>query len=275
MHETYSGSSEKKLCEIETKKSNTNSGQSKNMINSPSVLTGLSHEVRTYMNSIVAFNFLMSNNNCSETEKKEYNSHILSSCEQLLTLFDNFLDSALIDSQKPKNILTRCYLQSLLLELTIDLTRSLDRLDRRLITIVLDEETDNIEMFIDKEKVIRVIKNLFYNALENTESGYIKLGYTIKDKGVVFHVIDSGNAYSINKELLSCTDVGNYLEENKNTFTTVGIVLAQQLVQSMGGKLWIENNSLNGSAMYFTIPEMQVMDPGKSKSEAITTRIAI
>jgi hypothetical protein len=33
-----------------------------NMINCPTLLTGMSHEMRTHMNSIVAFSFLMNNN---------------------------------------------------------------------------------------------------------------------------------------------------------------------------------------------------------------------
>ena len=33
-----------------------------NMINCPTILTGMSHEMRTHMNAIVAFSFLMKEN---------------------------------------------------------------------------------------------------------------------------------------------------------------------------------------------------------------------
>ena len=36
-----------------------------NILNCPEIITGLSHEVRTYMNSIVAFSFLQSTDNCN------------------------------------------------------------------------------------------------------------------------------------------------------------------------------------------------------------------
>ena len=120
------------------------------MLNSPTILTGLSHEVRTYMNSIVAFSFLMNNDTCNDIERQEYNEHILNSCEQLLTLFDNFLDSALIDSEKPRSILTKCQLSALLGELTIELNSSIKRFDKSLVTFVLDDKSGHDEMFIDE-----------------------------------------------------------------------------------------------------------------------------
>ena len=63
-----------------------------NILNCPEILTGLSHEVRTYMNSIVAFSFLQNTDSCNIGDRQEYTDHILNSCDQLITLFDNFLD---------------------------------------------------------------------------------------------------------------------------------------------------------------------------------------
>jgi hypothetical protein len=47
-----------------------------NMINCPTILTGMSHEMRTHMNSIVAFSFLMNNGVCGDGERKEYSNQI-------------------------------------------------------------------------------------------------------------------------------------------------------------------------------------------------------
>lgn len=255
------------------KSENVNPLHKTDMLNTPSILTGLSHEVRTYMNSIVAFTFLSNNENCSDEERSEYNKHIMKSCDQLITLFDNFLDSALIDSDVPRSTITRCNLQVMLKDLLDDLIISASRFDKKKVTLLLDERSGNDFMFIDEEKINRVLKNFFFNALENTESGYIKIGYRKHKKRVEFYIIDSGNGYTKNRELLTCNNLSDYLSKNQNTIATISFILSQKLIESMDGELWIRPNGINGTAMYFSVPEYNAME--KDKSEPISSRIAI
>jgi len=248
--------------------------QQNSMLNTPSILTGLSHEVRTYMNSIVAFTFLSNNDNCTVEQKNEYNKHIMNSCDQLITLFDNFLDSALIDSDVPRSTITNCKLKELLKDLLDDINNSISRFDKNKLTLLLDERSgEDDSIFIDKEKIGRVLKNLFFNAFENTESGYIKMGYSRKKNRVEFYVIDSGNAYTKNRELLACDNLTMYLGKHQSTFNTVSFILSRKLIESMNGELWIRPNGVNGTAMYFSVPEPNIMKEGNS--EHITSKIAI
>jgi len=242
---------------------------------SPTILTGLSHEVRTYMNSIVAFSYLLNNDSCTDSEKKEYNNHILNSCEQLLTLFDNFLDSALIDTAEPGQNLAKHKINNLLEKLAVELNSSIRKFDKDSISLILDDKAENDELYLDEEKIFRVFKNLFYNALENTSSGYIKLGYKKRGNKVIFYVLDSGTGYHLNKELLSADSLTNYLGKHNNTFTTIGIILAYKLIQNMGGEMWIEPNGVNGTGMFFSIPQRGIPMPTKINKEIINSRIAI
>lgn len=242
------------------------------MLESPSILTGLSHEVRTYMNSIVAFTFLSNNEKCTDEEREEYNSHIMNSCDQLITLFDNFLDSALIDSDGPKSTVTNCNLRSLFQDMLNELNNSIRKFDKEKVTLIIDERQSDDSMFIDKEKINRVLKNLFFNALETTESGYIKIGYTKRKDRVEFYVIDSGNGYTRNLKLLEADAPGEDAFTPRNTFSTISFILSSKLIESMGGKLWIRPNGVNGTAMYFSIP---ANNNKKNYSEAISSRIAI
>ena len=45
------------------------------MLYKPNILAGVSHEVRTQMNSIVAFSYLMNNSKFSDNEKRD--NHIM------------------------------------------------------------------------------------------------------------------------------------------------------------------------------------------------------
>ncbi|MFO7853165.1 MAG: sensor histidine kinase [Bacteroidota bacterium] len=275
MFMTFGNNMEKERRHSENDKSeNINPVHNTDMLNTPSILTGLSHEVRTYMNSIVAFTFLSNNDNCTAEQRNEYNKHIMNSCDQLITLFDNFLDSALIDSDEPRTTITRCELRSFMKDLLSDLKNSISRFDKKKVTLLLDERSGNDSMFIDREKINRVLRNLFFNALENTESGYIKMGYRKQKSKVEFYVIDSGNAYTKNRELLTCEDLTKYIGEHQNTFTTVSFLFSQKLIESMNGELWIRPNGVDGTAMYFSVPD-HTNAIKKNKSESISSRIAI
>ena len=97
------------------------------MINCPTVLSGVSHEVRTYMNAIVAFSFLMKDSSCDNSDREEFSSQILNACEQLLGLFDSFLDSAIIDTGNSKADLKICKLDSFLDDLLSEFREELHK----------------------------------------------------------------------------------------------------------------------------------------------------
>ncbi len=271
---TFGRNTEKESKPADMKKSdNKNPVQHTDMLNTPNLLTGLSHEVRTYMNSIVAFTFLSNNDNCTVEQRDEYNRHIMTSCDQLIALFDNFLDSALIDSDIPRSTITKCKLKTLLEDLLDDINNSICRFDEKKVTLLLDEKSGDDSMYIDKEKINRVLKNLFFNAFENTESGYIMIGYRKQKNLTEFYVIDSGNGYTKNRELLTCDNITKCLGKYQSTFNTVSFMLSRKLIESMNGKLWLRPNGVRGTAMYFSVPEPNIMKEGNS--EHISSRIAI
>lgn len=68
-----------------------------------SILTALSNELRTNMNVVVAYSYLLTKQEYSDEEKEEFINKIYCSCEQIISLFDNFLDSAIIDTGNSKS----------------------------------------------------------------------------------------------------------------------------------------------------------------------------
>ena len=248
--------------------------QQPGILNCPKILTGLSHEVRTYMNSIVAFSYLLNNDECSENEKNEFNEHIISSAEQLITLFDNFLDSALLETTNPGHTFQKQKIGNLLDRVMTDLNRVIKRAGKDDLKLVLDPNTENIEAYVDEEKINRIFVNLLHNALENTSSGYIRLGYNKKDNKIIFFIIDSGEGYTLSKDLLTTSIINEYLLKNINTFNIVGLTLARKLVENMGGCIWVEPNGPSGSAIYFSVPDRIIPEQGKYKLDQVNSRIA-
>jgi signal transduction histidine kinase len=225
------------------------------MINCPTLLTGMSHEVRTHMNSIVAFSFLLNNNGFNENEKEEFSNHILSSCEQLMHLFDNFLDSAIIDAGNSKTDLRKCKMSDILDDLLAEFRVILKREDHKELVLVLENQlSDKAEFYIDSNRIARIIRSLFQNALSNTDSGYIKLGYYFRDSNLVCYILDSGHGYRKCKEFLQTENLNDSLSRHFDTSTAINLTLARKLISLMGGTVWIETNGPEGTGMYFSVP---------------------
>jgi signal transduction histidine kinase len=225
------------------------------MVNCPTILSGMSHEIRTHMNAIVAFAFLMNRDGCNESEREEFSNQILISCEQLIGLFDNFFDSAIIDTGNSKAEYKVCKLNKFLDELLSEFREVLRKEAHKDITLVTENSfSEPVDIFIDSDRVFRVIRSLFQNALNNTKSGYIKIGYYFRDNQLTFYILDSGQGYFKCKEFLHTDDLNESLSKYNDTASAINLILARKLIQVLNGSIWIECNGLTSSGIYFSIP---------------------
>ena len=246
------------------------------MTNCPTVLTGISHEMRTHMNAIVAFSFLMKDNCCNNSDREEFSSQILNACEQLIGLFDSFLDSAIIDTGNSKADSKICKLDSFLDDLLSEFREELNKEGHKEIELVTETQfSDSIEIIIDKNKIYRVIRSLFQNSVKNTKSGYIKIGYFLRDDKVNFYILDSGQGYFKCKEFLQTDDLNESLILHNDTYTAINITLAKKLIQMLGGTIFVECNGLTGTGIYFSIPAKLVVSSNININKYLNTMIAI
>ena len=247
-----------------------------NMINCPTVLTGISHEMRTNMNAIVAFSFLMKDSGCNNSDREEFSSQILNACEQLIGLFDSFLDSAIIDTGNSKADSKICKLDSFLDDLLSEFREVLDKEGHQDLELITEIRfADSIDVFIDRNKIFRVIRSLFQNSVRNTKSGYIKIGYHFSDDKVTFYVLDSGQGYFKCKEFLQTQDLNESLILHNDTYTAINITLAKKLVQMLDGTICIECNGLTGTGIFFSIPVKHVVSSNINIDKYLNTMIAI
>ena len=139
-------------------------------------------------------------------------AQILTACEQLIGLFDSFLDSAIIDTGNSKADSKICKLDNFLDELLSEFREECRKKVRRMLQLVTEIQYSNsLEVIIDKNKVYRIIRSLFQNSVKNTKSGYIKIGYFLSDEKVNFYVLDSGQGYFKSKEFLNTEDLNESL----------------------------------------------------------------
>ena len=246
------------------------------MVNCPTVLTGMSHEMRTHMNAIVAFSFLMKDKGCNNAEREDFSAHILTACEQLMGLFDSFLDSALIDTGNAQADSKISRLDNFLDDLLPELREEMQKEGNKGLELVTEiQHSDPVEVIIDKNKVYRIIRSLFINSLKNTRSGYIKIGYFLREDNVNFYVLDSGHGYFKCKEFLQSEDLNEALVLHNDTYTAINITLAKKLIGMLDGTISVECNGLTGTGIYFSIPVRLIKSSDIHIHKYVNTMIAI
>jgi K+-sensing histidine kinase KdpD len=246
------------------------------MTNSPTILRSMSHEMRTHMNAIVAFSYLMKKNICNNSEREEFSNQILSSSEQLIGLFDNFFDSAIIDAGNSKAESKICKFNNILDDLFSEFREVIKKEGNKEVELVTEIQFNNsVEVFIDKNKIFRVIRSLFQNSLKNTKTGYIKIGYYFRDNSVIFYVLDSGQSYFKCKEFIHSENMNESLSLFNDVYTAINITLAKKLIQMLEGTIWIECNGLTGAGIYFSVPSKMIANSNINYKKYINTMIAI
>jgi PAS domain S-box-containing protein len=110
----------------------------------------------------------------------------------------------------------------------------------------------------DPERLREVVLNLFENAVKYTKSGMITIGASLKDQGVILRVSDTG--MGIANEDIPHLFQKFYRTDNSATReiggTGLGLYISRQIIEMMGGKIWVESTIGTGSTFYVEIPRV-------------------
>jgi len=229
------------------------------MLNRPDILAGVSHEVRTQMNSIVAFSYLMNNTGFTEEEKKDFSEQIILSCEQLIGLFDNFLDSAALETGAIKEDLSDCNANQTLENLASEFRVLMRKRNKEQVTLIQEDNLpSDLQIRLDVARVSKILHNLLRNALDNTVSGYIRFGCTYRDNHITFYIKDSGQGFPKSKELLLSDNPELFISDNQDTYSAMNLILARNLLMVLKGHIRVEPNEPTGTSIYVTFHAQEI-----------------
>lgn len=225
------------------------------MITKPDILAGVSHEVRTQMNSIVAFSYLLNNTRFSDNERREFSEQIITSCEQLIGLFENFFDTAALESGSAKENLRETDATRLFESMTSDFRVLLRKKGKDNVVLIQEDSLPaKLMVRMDTARMTRIVSNLFRNALDNTYSGFIKVGCTFRDETITFHVKDSGQGYQRSSDLLLSENPEIQHSDSQDTYSAMNLILARNLISALEGNIRVETNDAGGTSVFVSLP---------------------
>ena len=229
-----------------------------------SFLSNMSHEIRTPMNGIIGFSQLLIHETDPDA-RKNYVNIINESGETLLKLINEILDLSEIESGQGKIVNKSFDLNRLLKDLWQIFESEKAVLNREKLSLDLEIPEDGRvnQVVMDPSRLKQVLSNLLGNALKFTESGKIAFGYKrLGFNEIQFYVRDTG--IGINQEEQDVVFDRFYKIEGgiKKLYggTGLGLAISKQLVNLMGGEMWLESKPGVGSEFYFTLPLEEVFN---------------
>lgn len=110
------------------------------------------------------------------------------------------------------------------------------------------------EIFSDEIRTIQILSNLVSNAIKFTEpGGKIKLEAVRSGEMAEISVTDNGKGIP-EKELSNVFQKFWQEKDSEHIGTGLGLAIAKGLVESLGGRIWVESKVGQGSSFHFTLP---------------------
>ena len=223
-----------------------------------SFLANISHEIRTPLNAIVGFSGFLRQKEKPENERKKYITVIHQYSESLLSLINEIFEVARIESgeikQDPETINVNEFLQKIQKQYCEDIKKTVKKNFRLIVNLQPDDSENYINTYSERFKSVFI--HLIENAHKYSENGKVELGYTRKESFFEFYVMDDGKGLPHDKteDLFERFKMTDDFPNPGSGSIGLGLTISKNFIESMGGHIWVKNNSNKGSTFFFTLP---------------------
>ncbi|MCL2754417.1 MAG: transporter substrate-binding domain-containing protein [Oscillospiraceae bacterium] len=228
-------------------------------------LANMSHEIRTPMNSIIGFSELASDDDIS-AKTSEYLKNISDNAKWLLNIVNDILDSAKIESGRVTLEQIPFDLQDVIEQCRMAIEPQTDDKGIALLcgadsfSSQFEEQVGNNQFSGDPVRLRQIFSNLLSNAVKFTDSGTIKLNVALIERDdryarVRFAVKDSGIGMSeeqVDKIFKPFIQADESVTRRFGG-TGLGLTIAKDLIELMGGVLTVKSTQGQGSEFSFEL----------------------
>lgn len=228
----------------------------------------MSHEVRTPLNAVLGMADLLRLTSLTR-KQKSYVQIMESSSNMLLSLVDNMIDFATLESGQLRLNEDSFHLNDLL-------ERVMEIMGYQAYAkgIELAGATDyapDTQVAGDLDRLQQIMINLVGNAIKFTDSGevFVSVGVETSDDGgalLSVSVADTGIGMSEEFGEHLFKQIGSVDKESgtQGQGSGLGLVISKQLIDMMGGEIGFESEVGKGTTVWFTVPVRHLADDDRS-----------
>lgn len=221
-------------------------------------ITNLSHEIRTPLNIIIGYGNLMNDTNLT-IEQSEYLNAILTSAYNILSLANNILDAARLDSGMLTLVNEEFNFRNVLSSVEL---MYMPKAKQKRLELATQVDPRVPELLIgDSMRLTQILSNLIDNSVKFTTKGFVKVSVDLqKDEPTAcilrIRLEDSGIGIppeKIKDIFKRFNQVGRSLDPRFGG-SGLGLTIVQSLVELMNGKIEVSSQFGKGTTFTLEIP---------------------
>ncbi|MEP3245303.1 MAG: PAS domain-containing sensor histidine kinase [Sneathiella sp.] len=222
-------------------------------------LATMSHELRTPLNAIIGFAEVMGMETFGPLSEKykEYVGDILNSGQHLLSLIEDILDIARIESDKIPVDIAKTSLKEMVDDAIILVQRRAEDKDIDIHKVRIDQDFD---LRVDPTRCLQIIVNILGNAVKFTPpEGQIGIETFVKQEDIYLTIWDTGPGIAESEQeriFEAFKQAHNGIYSRGEDGVGLGLTLSLKLAKLMDGDITVESEPGQGSRFTVRLPLM-------------------
>lgn len=222
-----------------------------------SFISIISHQLRTPLSVVKGYLEALSTGDQGELNEgqQDYLNDALKINKESIKLVNDYLEAIRLDTKelmvKPEEI---------------DLVQLTKTINERLLILakayncrieLLEPEKELSHVKADRIKIQQVIENIIANAIKYSDGkGEIKINIKQDDKFVIFECRDRGIGIPADQmsEIFTKFFRAKNIIQKDTQGSGLGLYLAKEIIETLGGKIWVESVENKGTTVSFKLP---------------------
>ncbi len=223
----------------------------KSQYNQNLMLSNISHEMRTPLNSVIGYLDILDKTQDLPMEARKNITYAKNSSKLLLTLINDLLDTQKLATTKLDLINNPFWINKIVKNAV--LISQVNATNKNISLIYEDNLNVLNEVMGDKNRFLQILNNILSNAVKFTpEGGKVIISAESEDLGdkikVFIKVKDSGIGIPKDKQKELFKPFSR--ATNKEKGTGLGLYISKELAKKMGGDIWFESEENKGSTFF-------------------------